>query len=426
MTNVLFMALKDIRLLLRDKFGLFWVLVFPLMMALFFGSIFSSSGSGASKLQVAAVVQSVNENAETLVSKLEESSALSVRRLPLDSARQLVGQGKLTAYVSLTDKEDNTADYMPFGLPEIEIGIDPVRKAEAGYLQGMVMDAYFTVLQQQMTDPVQMKEWVDLGLREIDSAENMSTQEKTTLRDFLTSLNRFTAMTDTSSTMTMTMAEGSPFSKPDIKVVAVHLTVDKPHSSFEITFPQGLLWGLIGVTLAFALSIVQERTGGTYLRLRIAPVTRAQILAGKGLAGFISCIAVCIILLAIGRLIFDVRLLNIPMLAVTIVCCGICFSGIVMLISVIGRTEQAVAGAGWAIMLIQAMIGGGMIPLLAMPSWMLTISNFSTVKWSIYALEGAIWRGFSPADMVLPLGILLGVGIAAYSIGVGVLVKTDR
>ena len=37
-------ARKDLLLLWRDKAGLFWVLGFPLLIALFFGSIFSSGG----------------------------------------------------------------------------------------------------------------------------------------------------------------------------------------------------------------------------------------------------------------------------------------------------------------------------------------------------------------------------------------------
>ena len=34
------LAWKDLRLLGRDRFGVFWVLAFPLMMALLFGAIF--------------------------------------------------------------------------------------------------------------------------------------------------------------------------------------------------------------------------------------------------------------------------------------------------------------------------------------------------------------------------------------------------
>ena len=45
--------------------------------------------------------------------------------------------------------------------------------------------------------------------------------------------------------------------------------------------------------------------------------------------------------------------------------------------------------------MLMAMFGGGMIPLVFMPKFMQTLSNFSPAKWSVLALEGAIWRGFT-------------------------------
>ena len=46
-----------------------------------------------------------------------------------------------------------------------------------------------------------------------------------------------------------------------------------------------------------------------------------------------------------------------------------------MLISTLGRTEQAVSGAGWAAMMPLAMFGGSMVPPMVMPAWMFRISN---------------------------------------------------
>jgi len=65
-----------------------------------------------------------------------------------------------------------------------------------------------------------------------------------------------------------------------------------------------------------------------------------------------------------------------------------------------------------------AMIGGGMIPLIAMPSWLVSVSAASPFKWAILAIEGAMWRGFGPGDMVLPCGVLVGVGAGFFALGV--------
>lgn len=198
-----------------------------------------------------------------------------------------------------------------------------------------------------------------------------------------------------------------------------------PRSSFEITFPQSLQWALIAAAAAFSLSIVSERTRGTFLRLRIAPISRLQILGGKALACFIFCAGACGLIMAIGIFIFGVGVASWTFLILAIAAGAICFVGIMMLISVIGKTENAVSGAGWAIMLVMSMLGGGMMPLMFMPSWLKSISHISPVKWSILALEGSIWRGFGFGDMILPLVVLVGVGVTGFIIGAMILSRSD-
>jgi ABC-2 type transport system permease protein len=57
---------------------------------------------------------------------------------------------------------------------------------------------------------------------------------------------------------------------------------------------------------------------------------------------------------------------------------------------------------------------------------MQTVSNVSPVKWGILALEGGIWRGFTPMDEMRPCGVLLAFGVAGFVAGSMVLAKRDR
>jgi hypothetical protein len=61
-----------------------------------------------------------------------------------------------------------------------------------------------------------------------------------------------------------------------------------------------------------------------------------------------------------------------------------------------------------------------MVPQVFMPRWMDLAGNVSPVKWAIRALEGGIWRDFTAGEMVLPCGILVGIGLLCGLIGVGV------
>src|SRR3546814_1586389 len=57
-----------------------------------------------------------------------------------------------------------------------------------------------------------------------------------------------------------------------------------PRNPFAITFPQGMLWGLVGCLMGFASGFAQEREKGTWLRLRTGPLSTSRLMAGKALA----------------------------------------------------------------------------------------------------------------------------------------------
>ncbi len=419
-------ALKDLRQLWRDRFGLFWVLMFPLLMALFFGAMYSGGDDSVRKLRVAWVNENVSEPAAKYRGELAKSSALTMIDLPMDSARQAVASGKLVAYIQYLPTDSAGTTYFGPTPGNIKVGIDPSRKAEAGYLEGILTQAYFNRMQSMFTNYSGARDWIRQGMAGIDSAPGMTPEQKS---GYLSSLKLFdTAMASIArvdSGADSNASNASPFGKVNLKFEDVAVAHQGPRSSWEITFPQSLQWAMIGCVAAFALGLVVERTRGTYMRLRLAPITRTQILAGKGLACFMASTSVCLLLIFFGILVFKVRVASYPLLLAAIVSAAICFVGIMMLVSVLGKTENSVGGAGWAIMLVMSMTGGGMVPLMFMPSWLGTISNFSPIKWSILALEGAIWRGFGWSEMITPLAILISIGVIGFAIGVTVLRRSE-
>lgn len=417
MRVILTLAGKDLLLLWRDKAGLFWVIGFPLLIAFFFGSVFGGFGDdGARSMKVGVVNEDSSEFATEYIARLDSLSALRVQKMTLDSARNLVRQGRLTAYVRI---KDGFGEAMGFS-GGLEVGIDPSRQMEGQFLRGMLMQTMFAPMQEMMSNPGSMKDRFLGDLSRIDNDTNMAESERRKLKGFLGSLGDMFDSMDSLKT-----DSGAVIGGMEVDVVDVMTERVGPRSSWEITFPQALIWALIGCAPAFAVSVVVERTRGTYLRLRLAPINRGHILAGKGLACFTAAIIVMGIILAIGIFVLGVGVGSVWGLAATVLASAFCFSGLMMTISVLGKTEQAVGGSGMAIMLIFAMIGGGMIPLFIMPGFMQAISHFSPVKWSIIAAEGAIWRGFSFAEMATPLGILCAVGLVGFAVGVTLMRRYD-
>jgi ABC-2 type transport system permease protein len=423
MRNVFTLATKDLKILWRDRAALFWVFVWPLVFAFFFGSILGGGGSrGGAGMKIAVVDEDSTATSQKFVALLEGSAALRVQRsVDRELAWDAVRTGDRVAFV-IIEEGYGAANWM-FGGDEqpMKIGIDPSRQAEAGYLQGILTEAAFKLQQEKMSDPVTMREQLQDASEGLDGSAGSSDEQQRVLLDLFTSLDRYYATADSG-----TLEEGMQMGGGQIEVEeVVREQIGRPRSAFEISFPSAMLWALIACASTFAVSMVLERQGGTLLRLRTSPLSRMQIMGGKALACFLTCVGIVVALLTLAQLFFGVRIGDPRLLVIAVLCAGFCFTGLMMLFSVLGKTPRAVGGVSWAIMLAMAMFGGGMIPLIAMPDWMQVGSNVSPVKWAILALEGGIWRDFTLADAVLPCLVLLGVGSVSFAIGLRVFSWTE-
>jgi ABC-2 type transport system permease protein len=186
-------------------------------------------------------------------------------------------------------------------------------------------------------------------------------------------------------------------------------------TGFAMAFPAAVLWGLIGCAGTFASAIVGERKGGTHQRLRAAPISNAALLGGKLLACLIACVVDAALLLLIARIFFGVHVERFSSLPLAIGACAVCFAGMTVLLGVMGRNEQSVGGAAWATLLLFAMVGGAMVPLSVMPSWLRTLSAASPVKWGIVVLEGATVRGLDARELLPACAALVAVGLLSLA-----------
>lgn len=423
MGRILVLSLKDLKLLWRDRFGMFWVFGFPLLFGLFFGFV-TGGGDGAGKIGLAIIDEDNSESSRALGQKLVDHKSVKVENaaslhepvLDLAAAARRVRLDKLPAYLRIKHGYGDSLLNFSNNAEYLEVGMDPGRKAESGFLQGILLETTFGILGQQFSDPDFVKKQTQLAAAQLDKAPDLGPIQKTVLRQFFTSLNDMVAKMDGKG-----MPQGGPFAQKGITMVSVIADEAQPRNSFEITFPSAMLWAVLGCMIGFAISIVTERRQGTLLRLQIAPLSLTEILGGKALACFLASTITALAVLGIGIAFFKVRPANIVYVLLAQLCTSVCFVGVMMFLATLGKTESAVSGSASAAMLVMAMFGGGMIPLMFMPQWMTPISNLSPVKWGILALEGGIWRGFGLQEMLLPCSILLAIGGVGFAIGIRLL-----
>lgn len=422
----------------RDIAGMFFIVGLPILMGVLFGLIgVSMSGDGGSApLQLALVDEDDSDVSARFAERLVQAGNVDlVTDLTRDEAMQHVRRGQLVGFVAVPKGFSDTAGMFWMDGPAIAVGVDPSRQAEAGMIEGLIMQAMGELIFSRFTDPAVMRPILDQSRDDLLNDTSMPAEVRDLLSRFMGDVDAFMGALDaieSDNEDTDARAPGMQLVELERIDITASTTgnetldqlVSRPGASaWDLSFPSAMLWGALACSAGFAITLVRERTQGTLLRLQMAPITRTQILAGKGLACMIAVVSVCMFMTILGFAL-GLRPGSVPLLVLAMVCIAFCFVGVMMLMSVLGRTEEAVGGAAWGINIVLAMFGGGMVPLLFMPGFMRTLSNFSPVKWGIIALEGAIWRGFTVAEMLPSLLVLVGVGTAGLAIGVAVFTRS--
>lgn len=177
------------------------------------------------------------------------------------------------------------------------------------------------------------------------------------------------------------------------------------------------------VTFAFFLVLtvgwlfVAERRHGTLVRLRAAPLDRWQILLGK----LIPCLAVSLFqgffLLVCGKLVFGMSWGPEPWLIVPVVAStSFAAVGLATLVAGVARTETQVAVYGTMLVLVLAGVSGSLMPRDLMPEQMRQISLVTPHAWALEAYSQLLGNPEPQTDLVWKsCGVLTAFG-AAFSL----------
>ncbi|MCA9319135.1 MAG: ABC transporter permease [Planctomycetes bacterium] len=432
MSSIVTLAIKDLRLLARDRLGLFFIIGFPVLMGVAFGLVnasFADQEVERAAQRIALVDEDGSEMSAAFRAALDAMEALEVRDMSFDAATDAVRKGDLLAVVRISAGFGETAGMMWAQAPVVGLGVDPSRSAEGGMLQGYLMQAMGELTQKRFQNPAGMRTGARRTLEDIRANEAIDDVQKASLETLMSGLDGFLGQIE--GLNLDAGAAGAPSMKL-VEIETIDVTADPAQggvtsrlkSGWDISFPSAILWGVLGCVAGFAITIARERSQGTFYRLRVSPLSRFQILAGKGLACFLATLGVIGFMMILG-LLLGIQLHSLSLLIVAALCTAFCFSGLMMSMATLGKTETSVSGAGWALNVVMSLFGGGMIPLAFMPKTMATLSNFSPVKWGILAIEGAVWRGFDLREMLWPCAILLAIGAIGFAFGLRALVRSD-
>lgn len=164
-------------------------------------------------------------------------------------------------------------------------------------------------------------------------------------------------------------------------------------TSYDYAFSKVMFWGLMGGAASSVASMAIEKNSGTTVRLRLAPLTVFELIAGKAVA----CVAVILISSLVTWLFAKIcfGIMTSAPFALIVVCIAnaILFAGLMAFLSGFVHTERSASGLSWAVMQILACFSGIMFPIKVMPPWMQNITEVNPVAWAVKGMENALWKG---------------------------------
>lgn len=155
---------------------------------------------------------------------------------------------------------------------------------------------------------------------------------------------------------------------------------------YQILVPSYTVMFAFVLVLTVGWLFVAERRQGTMMRLRAAPLSRAAILMGKLLPCFALSLAQGVFLLVAAKIVFGMSWGPQPLwLIPVVVSTSFAAVGLSLVVATVARTETQVAIFGTLLVLVLAGVSGCLMPRDLMPEQMKQISRVTPHAWALDA-----------------------------------------
>jgi ABC-2 type transport system permease protein len=397
---------KDLQVFVTDRRAVILTLAIPIAIASFFGSLFSGPEEGGERARVAVAVVDQDGSAlsKRLVATLGTDRAVAVSQPPLNEARASVQGGRMAVAVVIPAGFGAAAvrTFLTQGQStELELLTDPSRSAEVamvrGLLTGHVMQA---VVQESFTGPDGRVAMED-ALKTLDSS-GMPADQRDLLRQLLQSAQGLSRAQDTG---TPAQAMAAPFVVRETPVTGNPLS---KYNGYAHSFAgMGIQFALFAA-IDLAAGILLERERGLWKRLRSAPLSRTTLLVARAISGTLITMLTLLTGFVFAVIVFRIPIGNVPGFVAMIVASSLMAATFGLLVAALGRTAAATRRAAAFVVLVMVMLGGAWVPAFLFPAWLQQFTWLVPVRWSVEGLDAMTWRGLGFADIVVPLGLLLG------------------
>lgn len=360
---LLAMVRKDLRLFLTDRRAVVMSFAAPIVIASFFGSIFSSVQGMAqrARMAVSVVDRDGGPIARAIVAALRDDQHLVVTVSAPDDAWVAVRAGTAVVAVVIPPRFGDEVGRAFFGgasgKPELKFLYDPSRSAELAMVRGILTEQVMRVVSREL--------W-----------------------------------------------PGHYTFPYDVREEAVTARAHVAYNSYAHAFAGMGVQFLLFAAIDLGIGILLDRQRGLWKRVRSAPLSRATLLGGKAASGGLITLATLLVSFGFAMLVFRVRIEGsvVGFLAVS-VASALMATTFGLLVAALGGTPAATRGIATFAVLVVVMLGGAWVPTFFFPSWLQQLTVVVPARWAMDGLDAMTWRGLPLSAAMMPTAVLLGFAV---------------
>lgn len=406
---------KELMLFLSDRRSVVVGILTPILLAWFFGFLFSSAGQrdDAAKIPVLVVDADRSAVSRAVIAGLTDDPLLAVTSVEAEPAREAVRRGTAVAAVFLPSGFGEGAVRAFFGTataPEVRLLVDPSRSTEAGLVRGFLAEKIYREASREAFAGSTGHDVLAESLRALEADRAPVSPEREALKQLLRDVTRWQSSTVGKGEATSN-ARGPGAAVPfTLREEAVTARTGATYNSYAHSFAGMGIQFLLFVALDFGIAFLLERQSGLWKRLRAAPLSRSTLLAGKTLAGALIGLISVSATFAFGIAVLGVRVEgSVPGFLLLLLASALMASSFGLLLAAVGRTPGTTRGLSILAVLLLVMLGGGWVPAFVFPGWMQSVTLVLPTRWAIDGLDAVVWRGADFVAGALPAcGVLLG------------------
>jgi len=402
--------LKDVQILTRDRLGLLFMFVMPIILAIVITAtqnstfelvnnnkvplILCNKDTGDASLQLIKAIEKVgmfivknvapNQTENELSERMHQKDALVAIIIPQDFSVKLKAIATATASKALNNfgVQVDSIKPIPDSVEPISLLYHPVLQSS---FRQSIRGALMSTL--QMVQSKQVLKRIYFSLNETDLPDSLENE----LINSHVGISEIAVSRDGSNTI--------------------------PNAT-QHNVPAWTIFAMFFVVISLGSSVVREKLNGSFIRLKTLPTNYWLALVSKQITYLFVTLLQAAVIFAIGIWFFPLLglpQLNLPAdllgLFIVSIICGCCAVSFAICIGVFAQTQEQANGIGAVSIVLLAAIGGLLVPSFAMPASFQQIIKLSPLHWCLQAYYGLFLEGGKLKDVILNILPLLAITV---------------